>query len=160
MFAIYGDATRGMKCDIIRLGEKKYSTCIRFDVNGKKYIIERNGILTTKKIKGQTLPRLKESLILKENNKNISCATRIKTNKLIEEKICKFNELLLTSIILQKDTLSFIHLPDRQKRELLCKFVGLEIFDSILNSIKTKETLTSSSILGLNVFPPLRISPT
>jgi len=157
IFAIYGECLRGTKADIIRMGETDYHTIVRLDVNGKKYTIKREGSLLNKKVdkKGschntaidKKLEKVNkvyagETVYFTEAGKTEELKTS-SAKQLIESKICSLEDLKKTSIILQQDDTSFITLTDKEKKDLLCKFVGIEIFDDIATKVNSRFTVTS-----------------
>jgi hypothetical protein len=160
-FAIYGECIRGLetKSDIIRLGETKYETVVRLDVNGKKYTIKRIGTVQNKKVKK------KGSHINKDPNKKIDKVNKIyayeevkfiengnsrdltpsDAKSEIETKICPLDYLKRTAIIMKNDDNSFISLNEKKKKELVCKFGDIEIFDIVASKFNSLFTTTTRS---------------
>jgi len=137
LVAIFGECTRGNKFDILHNGETKYTSKIVLYVNDIKYTITRIGKYNGNKLDLDNR-NVKENITIYENDKNITCDKTPQTNKLIREKVCEYEELLLTSIITQKNSISFINLNDKDKRDILCKITHLDIFDKIYNEAHTE----------------------
>lgn len=137
IYAIYGNCIRGYKSDIVRLGETEYKTTVRLTVNGKKYSITRKGIQRKKKENGIKRLINDEQITLIEDEKN-PVTNKKEADEIIKNKICPIEDLKRSSILFQHDTNSFVTLDDKEKKELLCKYVGIDIFNTMACKINTK----------------------
>jgi DNA repair exonuclease SbcCD ATPase subunit len=144
LHSIFGKCTRGSRADIVNSNKKSYKTIAELDVNSVIYKIERNG---KRNENLKTTRNVSESLRFYENEKNISGDSIPNTNKLIEEKIGSYDDFLITSIVVQNLSLGFVDLPDREKKDMLCKMARLDVFDIIMNS-SSKMSLSLAQELG------------
>jgi len=141
LYAIYGQCSRGKRFDMLNILSTKMSSRIVLEVNRVEYII-----LRTSYINSELKRDLKESITVWENGRNITSDDRIKTQQIIEQKICSYTDMLNNSFILQKNGHSFTDLTDRQKKDLLCKMARLDVFDRVLQDAKSKYFSISQSL--------------
>lgn len=133
LYSIYGECSRGKRYDVLNINSKKMNSRIVMDVNSREYIITRTSFVNSSSHRD-----LKESVNIWEDGENITADDRVKTHKLIEKKICSYDDMINNSFVLQKNGRSFVDLTDRQKKDLLCKMARLDIFDNIFIEAKSR----------------------
>jgi exonuclease SbcC len=139
LFSIFGCCTRGSKPDYIRIGQKVFESTISLDVNGKIYKIIRSGKLSIRK-DGKEFMRCETANILK-NGIEVSKDTITQTNIFISNEICTINEMVLASIVLQNSSKSFLNLSNNEKKSMLCNITRIEIFDKILEKVRSDKNI-------------------
>lgn len=133
LYSIYGECSRGKRYDVLNINSKKMNSRVILEVNGREYIITRTSFVNSTSHRD-----LKESVSVWEDGENITADDRVKTHKLIEKKICSYDDMINNSFVLQKNGHSFVDLTDRQKKDLLCKMARLDIFDNIFVEAKSR----------------------
>lgn len=133
LFAIYGEFRRDNMINVINRHKSSCSSVVVLDVNDKTFMIrriyERNG-----KIDNLDHKAGRTHVKLFEDDVEISEAEAVKTNQIIKQKICSYDDLITYAIMMQQNSVSFIHLDNKQKKDRLCQIIGLEIFDLLFSS--------------------------
>jgi DNA repair exonuclease SbcCD ATPase subunit len=133
LYSIYGECSRGKRYDVLNIKKKKMCSRVVIDVNSNEYIIVRSS-----QINSTSKRDLKENVSLFENGVEITADDRVKTHQLIAKKICSYDDMINNSFVLQKNGKTFVDLPDRAKKDLLCKMARLDIFDNIFVEAKSR----------------------
>ena len=108
---------------------------VEIEVDNKTYVIERISEKYVKRLKGEETLEAKTDLefyaIDKVMEQNISenGLTRNETDKNIRKKFGTLDDFLLTAMSSQLDSLSFVKEGSTKRKEILAKFLDLEIFD-------------------------------
>jgi DNA repair exonuclease SbcCD ATPase subunit len=140
LHSIYGKSSRGKRKDMLNTYRKHMRSKIVLTINGIEYTIIR-----TSKLKSAKTGDVDENILFYKGKQNITGDTNVLTNKSIETIICSYNDMILESFVLQKNGLSFVDLSNKQRKDLLCKIAGLEVFDRIYNIAKSKHYSSSQS---------------
>lgn len=133
LYSIFGKCTRGSKEDLLNINADKYTSEIILDVNNIRYKIERNGSYNNKKDKNS---QFTEKVRFFENDKNIS-DKKTKTDELIQNLICSYNDFLRSSFVTQKTVEGFSEMNGKERKDYLCKIGNLEVFEKIYKRIDT-----------------------
>jgi DNA repair protein SbcC/Rad50 len=141
LYSIYGECSRGKRYDVLNIHKKKMNSRVVVDVNGKEYIIVR-----TSQVNSVAKRDLKETVNVWEDDVNITADDRVKTHQLIAKKICSYDDMINNSFILQKNGRSFVDLPDRSKKDILCKMARLDVFDNIFIEAKSRHSSSGQTI--------------
>ena len=148
LYAIYGKCTRGNKFDIINIKKNMTSTKIIFMINNERYEIQRIRCRNIGKIiKNNTT----ETIRIMKEGKNISGHDLVTNNNMITEMICKYEDFIMFTVILQKNPICFIDLTDQQRKQILYKMLQLEIFDKLgyeAKEISKNNNLYINKIIG------------
>jgi DNA repair exonuclease SbcCD ATPase subunit len=136
LLSIYGKCPRTK--DIYKLihnGKKTGDTEIEIIANGVTYKIEREF-----KFNGGIKEPLKTTIKTKinVNNEEIDLG-KVDREAYIEKNICSYDDLLLSSIIIQNKSKSFAELSSTEKQNMICKIFGLDIFEKIRDIINTEQ---------------------
>ncbi len=170
LFTIYNKFSRGSGKDALNIRHTYGYSLLRLELNGKKYTIERRiirekteiyfyeGYLSRDKINENINKEKQKEKDYKISNKNIKLNKSIKNidnNSCVEKNICNdgkrnidaqiiemfgtYEEMIMTSIILQVGN-NFIDLDDSEKREVLIKILGLNIYENVRKICSGKYT--------------------
>jgi len=108
---------------------------IEIDVGTKTYKIERVSTKYTKKLRGNTTQEAKTDLEFSvydnaiEKEKSLNGTSRIETDKNIKKIFGSLEDFLLTSMASQLGSLSYISEGSTRRKEILAKFLDLEVFE-------------------------------
>ncbi len=108
---------------------------VEIEIGDRCYTIDRRSEKYIKKLKGQETTEAKTDLDFSSYNKVLeeSCSqnglTRMETDKKIRKVFGSLDDFLLTSMASQLDSLSFIKEGSTKRKEILAKFLDLEIFE-------------------------------
>jgi DNA repair exonuclease SbcCD ATPase subunit len=121
------------------------------EVDGLEYHIDRKAEKYTKKLKGEVSEEAKTELFLRCYDP-ISCQwdqmnelSRTDTDKRIRKMFGTIDDFMLTSFSSQLDSMSFIKEGSTKRKEILARFLDLEIFDAKFKMAKEE----SSNIKGI-----------
>ncbi len=151
LFTLYNDFSRGSGKDALNIRYNSGYSILRLELNGQKYTIMR------KINRERTMVRLCEGYVSiaemesnldtdKKNKKNISDDGKKNIDKQIINLFGTYDEMIMTSIILQVGV-NFIDLKDSEKKILLIKILGLYVYDNIHTICKNTEKNYTSNIL-------------
>jgi DNA repair exonuclease SbcCD ATPase subunit/DNA repair exonuclease SbcCD nuclease subunit len=106
-----------------------------FELNGKKYTIEREG----NKLKHG---HVKVNVNFYTESENLNGEERSETNKNIRRYLGTYDDFILTAFSLQNDNNNFITKSQRERKDLLSQFMDMTLFEQIyqLASTDIKET--------------------
>lgn len=150
-FCIFDKFSKGFKAsDVINNQKNGFSCKFNFEINGVDYFIERSGNFT----KRGTVP-VSVKFYKIENNQQIflNGEARRSTNDIIRDYIGTYEDFILTVLSIQNNKFgSFIDLGQSERKDMLCQFIGLTIFDQLLEiaSENFKETLILMKNLDLD----------
>ncbi len=121
--------------NVINQNKESCNSELQFSVGEKQYLIQRNSEKYVKKIKGEETLEAKTNVdfnchdpVLGEiTSKNGT--TRNGTDKNIRKLLGTIDDFLLTSMSSQLGSLSFINEGSTKRKEILAKFLDLEIFE-------------------------------
>jgi DNA repair exonuclease SbcCD ATPase subunit/predicted phosphodiesterase len=130
-FCLFDKSPVGSKGIHILNTKKKVFNCkIEFELDGTCYTIERRG---TKNEKTHTVKvDVDFSCIDSDGNVTIlNGEDRDDTNRIIREYIGSYEDFLMISLSSQIDNQSFIEKTQRERKELLYKFLDISIFENL-----------------------------
>ena len=108
---------------------------LEISIGDKDYSISRQSVKYLKKLKGDETLEAKTDINFScfdhvtEEEEELNGDTRAKTDKNIRKMFGTVEDFLLTSMSSQVDSLSFINEGSTKRKEILAKFLDLEIFD-------------------------------
>jgi DNA repair exonuclease SbcCD ATPase subunit/DNA repair exonuclease SbcCD nuclease subunit len=121
------------------------------EVDGFEYTIDRKAEKYTKKLKGETSEEAKTELKLKCFDTH-SCQveqlnelSRTDTDKTIRKMFGTIDDFMLTSLSSQLDSMAFIKEGSTRRKEILARFLDLDIFETKFKLAKEE----SSNLKGL-----------
>lgn len=144
-FCVFDKFSKGFKATHV-LNSQKMSFCCKFnfEINGIDYFIEREGKSDKK---GNVKVEVKFYKINSDGKEvPLNGEARRSTNDIIRDYVGSYEDFILTVLSIQNSkTGSFIDLGHTERKDLLCQFMGLNVFDqlySIANdSFKETNTL-------------------
>ena len=142
-FCVFDKFSKGYKASHVLNTQKMSFRCkFNFEVNGVDYFIEREGKSDKK---GNVKVEVK--FYKKENDKEVPLngEARRSTNDIIRDYVGTYEDFILTVLSVQNSKAgSFIDLGQTERKDLLCQFMGLDVFDQLytIANDKFKETNT------------------
>lgn len=142
-FCVFDKFSKGYKAVHVLNTQKMSFRCkFNFEVNGVDYFIEREGKADKK---GNVKVEVK--FYKKENDKEVPLngEARRSTNDIIRDYVGTYEDFILTVLSIQNSKSgSFIDLGQTERKDLLCQFMGLTVFDQLytIANDKFKETNT------------------
>ena len=100
-----------------------------FEINDVQYIIERKGIRDKK---GNVKVDVNFYKMEKEEKISLNSEARRSTNEIIRDYIGDYDDFVLTSLALQGNQGSFVEMGQTERKDLLCQFIGLNVFDKLV----------------------------
>ena len=129
-FCIFDKFSKGFKAIHVLNTQKMSFRCkFNFDVNGVDYFIERIG---NSDKKGNVKVNVKFWKLEHNNVVELNGEARRSTNDVIRDYVGTYEDFILTVLSIQngKDE-SFIDLGQTDRKDLLCQFMGLNVFDQL-----------------------------
>jgi exonuclease SbcC len=121
--------------NVINQHKSACSAKVELQIGDKVYTINRRSEKYVKKLKGEVTDEAKTDLdfdyfdpVLSENH-SLNDTTRMKTDAAIRKHFGTIEDFLLTSMASQLDSLSFIKEGSTRRKEILAKFLDLEVFE-------------------------------
>jgi DNA repair exonuclease SbcCD ATPase subunit len=133
LYSIFGTHLTVNRFDCLKKGETSMKTSILLEVNGKNYTIERTG-----KIKSKTERELFTEVNVFENDVRINGQDKVETENMIRRIVGSMEDLLNLSMMVQENALNFIDMSEKDREELLCKLLKLDVFKELFNRIKKR----------------------
>ena len=142
-FCVFDKFSKGYKASHVLNTQKMSFRCkFNFEVNGVDYFIEREGKADKK---GNVKVEVKFYKKEDGNEVPLNGEARRNTNDIIRDYVGTYEDFILTVLSIQNSkTGSFIDLGQTERKDLLCQFMGLNIFDQLytIANDKFKETNT------------------
>ena len=137
LFALFNSTSKNERknLNIINQNKEFGSGKVHISVGDKKYTIERRADKYIKKLKGEQTLEAKTDLnfechdIVMDEIKSVNGTTRSETDKIIRKHFGTFDDFLMTSMSSQLGALQFIGEGSTRRKEILAKFLDLEMFD-------------------------------
>ncbi len=149
LFTIYNTFSRGSGKDALNIRHDYGYSVLKLELNNEKYTIHRTII------KNRTHVQLFKGHISKNDiDKNTECVKKNNisndSKKSIDAQIIElfgtYDEMIMTSVILQIG-INFIDLKDNDKKKLLTKIFGLDMYENIYVICKGKSRHYDSNVL-------------
>ena len=128
--------------NIINQNKKDCRGLVELQVGDKTYTIERTSEKYVKKLKGEVTDEARtflefggSNLVLGEET-SLNGTTRNETDAHIRKRFGTVEDFLLTSMASQLDSLSFLKEGSTRRKEILAKFLDLDIFEKKFNLAK------------------------
>ncbi len=134
-FSIYDKSTRATKASHIINTEKSSFQCkLTFELNGQTYFIERLG---TRKTDGNVKVDV-NFWTLNEDGEvvNLNGEDRDKTNFQIRNYLGTYDDFVMTALSTQYDNQNFVEKSQRDRKELLYKFLDIFVYDDLYKIAK------------------------
>ena len=133
LFTIFNATSKGERKNVhvINQNQKKANGKVQIEIGDKTYQICRNLEKYTKRSRGKETEEARVDLdfSLISDNESLNGTTRNETDANIRKKFGTMDDFLLTSMASQLDSLSFVKEGSTKRKEILAKFLDLQIFD-------------------------------
>jgi len=123
---------------------------VEIDIGEKTYRIERVSTKYIKKLKGNVTQEAKTDLEFSvydnalQEEKSLNGTSRIETDKNIKKIFGSIDDFLLTSMASQLGSLSYISEGSTRRKEILAKFLDLEVFEHKFKMAKEEASDTKA----------------
>lgn len=150
-FCLFDKFSRGYRAiHVLNIYKKKFECKFNFEINGVDYFIEKKGVSDKKGNVKVSIDFWKE-----EDGKvvNLNGEARKNTNDIIRDYIGTYEDFVITVLSLQNNKFgSFIELPQSERKDLICQFIGLNIYDSLhkISNDKYKELFSNLKFYNLD----------
>jgi len=144
LYTIFNTTSKNSRknLNLINQNEDECRGYTEVDIGTKTYKIERTSKKYKKKIKGKTTDEAKTDVEfsvydhLTELETPLNGITRIETDKNIRKIFGTIDDFLTTSMASQLGSLSYLNEGSTRRKEILAKFLDLEIFDQKFKLVK------------------------
>jgi len=137
LFTLYNKFSRGEGKEALNIRHDHGKSILKLELNNIEYIIKRNINNNNSYVK------------LLENGKDITEDGKIRTDKKIIELFGSYDDMIMTSVILQVGS-NFIDIDDKEKKNILINILGLNVYDNIYTKCK-KEYYNLSAVVLKNI---------
>ena len=142
--------------NLINQNEDECRGYVEIDIGTRTYKITRASKKYKKKIKGKTTEEAKTDVdfFVYDNASGVETSlngiTRIETDKNIRKIFGTIDDFLTTSMASQLDSLSYLNEGSTRRKEILAKFLDLEIFDQKFKLVKEDSSDLKGAIKKLS----------
>ena len=139
-------ASRNSIVDVINDNKDEANVVIELDVDGQEYIIDRS-IKRSKKNENRAKNTIKLYKVVNGEHQDIMGKNNTNaTEKYIRDMLGSYDEHSMTTFSQQFDVTNFIDFNQSSRKELLSKFLGLDVIENIYRGIKDDNTALKRSI--------------
>ena len=156
LYAMYNSTSKSIRknLNIINQNHDICEARAQIQIDDNVYEIQRKSEKYTKRLKGQETLEAKTDLEfsridLLENVTVLNGTSRQDTDKAIRKHFGSLDDFLMTSMSSQLDSLAFINEGSTKRKEILAKFLDLEIFDKKFKMAKEDSALTKAALRRL-----------
>ncbi len=129
-FCLFDKYSKGFKAaEILNVDKKSFNCKFNFEIDGENYFVERIGIQSKSGSVKVSVEFWKEDS--SGNIVNLNGEARRNTNDNIRNYVGTYENFLLTVLCVQHKSLSFIDLGHSDRKDLLCQFMGMDIFEKL-----------------------------
>jgi DNA repair exonuclease SbcCD ATPase subunit/predicted phosphodiesterase len=134
-------ASRNSIVDVINDNKDIAHVQIELDVDGQEYIVDRT-IKRSSKDENRAKNTIKLYKVVNGEHQDIMGKNNTNaTEKYIRDMLGSYDEHSMTTFSQQFDVTNFIDFNQSSRKELLSKFLGLDVIESIYRSIKDENTV-------------------
>ncbi len=135
-FCLFDKSTRAYKTDQILNNNSEWFECkLTFEIEGTTYVIRRKGEKERDRIPVDVqFYRIDED----GNRENLNGEQRYDTNANIREYVGEFDDFILTALSVQNNNTLFIEKSQSERKDVLARFMGLNVFDELYSEAKDK----------------------
>lgn len=137
-FCLFDKFDRGFKGIHVRNIEKTDFRCkMELEIAGVRYFIERIGETTRA---GNVKVNVRFWRIINGLEEELHGTARRDTNEVIRDYIGTYEDFVLTTLSVQtaKNNISFIDMGNSERKDLLVQFIGLHVFDRLVEAASTR----------------------
>jgi len=156
LYTMYNSTSKSIRKNLNIINQNS-NTChgsAKLRINGEDYTIERKSEKYTKRLHGVETLEAKTDLEfykkdLMDNQTVLNGTSRQDTDKNIRKYFGSLDDFLLTSMASQLDSLTFVNEGSTKRKEILAKFLDLEIFDKKFKFAKEDSAVTKLALKRL-----------
>jgi|6_EtaG_2_1085325.scaffolds.fasta_scaffold00583_4 exonuclease SbcC len=158
LYALYNTTSKGNRKNLNVINQHK-DLCrgyVEINVGSKRYCIERSSEKYKRRLKGKETMEAKTDVnfwvvdTLTDTEKSLNGITRNETDKNIRKLFGTVDDFLTTSMASQLESLSYINEGSTRRKEILAKFLDLELFDQKFKFAKEDSTDLKGAIKKLS----------
>lgn len=129
-FCLFDKTPRANKAaHILNIKKSEFTCKLNFELNGSDFFIERHGF---RRDNGQVSVSVNFWMLSEHGEKiDLSGKERDDTNKIIRDYIGTYDDFVMTVLSSQVDNQSFVDKSQRERKDLLYKFLDISIFDEL-----------------------------
>lgn len=147
-FTAFDKSARAFKATHVMNSQKmSFHGKFTFEINDIQYVIERKGIRDKK---GNVKVDVNFYKMEKEEKISLNSEARRSTNEIIRDYIGDYDDFVLTSLALQGNQGSFVEMGQTERKDLLCQFIGLNVFDKLVAKGNDKLKELTGAIKSFN----------
>ncbi len=157
LYTIFNTSSKNVRknCDIINQNKKSSNGEVEFEIDNKKYLIQRTSEKYDKKVDGILQEEAKTAVkfsYIGENNEivDLGGGDRAQTDINIRKVLGTVDDFLLTNMSSQFGFLSFINEGTTKRKEIIAKFLDLEIFEKKCKMAREKSSELKAIIKKLD----------
>ena len=157
LFSLYNSTSKSIRknLNIINQNQDKCVSRATIEIGDKTYRVERTSEKYIKKLKGEETLEAKtdlefDTVDLIGNVTSLNGTSRQDTDKNIRKYFGTLDDFLLTSMASQMGSLNFVNEGSTKRKEILAKFLDLEIFDKKFKMAKEDSSLTRGALKKLS----------
>jgi exonuclease SbcC len=148
LFALFNSTSKKERknLNIINQNKNVGKAKLQLSIGNNKYVVERDLEKYTKRLKGEESIEARTSLNFEACNEvtdtteSLNGLTRNDTDKIIRKQFGTLDDFLMTSMSSQLGSLQFISEGSTRRKEILAKFLDLEMFDKKFKLAKEDAT--------------------
>ena len=137
LYTMFNSTSKNERKNLNVINQNKESCLgeINISIGNKSYIINRTSEKYVKRLKGEETLEAKTDVDFEctdaatGTTQSLNGLSRIETDKNIRKKFGTLDDFLLSSMASQLDSLTFINEGSTRRKEILAKFLDLEIFE-------------------------------
>lgn len=149
-FCVFDKFSKGFKAVHVLNAQKMSFRCkFNFEINNVDYFIEREGKSDKK---GSVKVDVKFYKLDKDGNEvPLNGEARRSTNDIIRDYVGTYEDFILTVLSIQNNKAgSFIDLGQTERKDLLCQFMGLNLFDQLYTTSNEKFKETNALLKNIS----------
>ena len=137
LFSLYNTTSKNSRKNVNIINQNKDTALVEveMEIAGESYNIERGLLKYIKKLHGKETEEAKVILefskrgLTKQDPESLNGTTRSDTDKNIKKYFGTFDDFLLTSMASQFDSLKYLNEGSTKRKEILAKFLDLDMFE-------------------------------
>ncbi len=154
LFTLFNSTSKGERKNVyvVNQNRERAKGRVQIDIGDKTYQVVRNLEKYKKKSrKGETLEaRVDLDFSLISEDESLNGTTRTETDANIRKRFGTMEDFLLTSMSSQLDSLSFVKEGVTKRKEILAKFLDLQVFDKKFKLAKKEASELKALVKKLN----------
>ena len=156
LYSVYNTTSKPIRKNLNIINQNKESCMARatIKVHDKNFVVERKSEKYIKRLKGVETQEASTDLEfyvedLTGETTSLNGTSRQDTDRNVRKYFGSQGDFLMTSMASQLDSLSFINEGSTRRKEILAKFLDLELFDKKFKMAKEDSSLTKAALRRL-----------